>query len=89
MKITAAEFGTRVLSLDIREFETYDFEVLRVDYFKITWSRFTNVTHQEKRDLMGIAKSIDSGQPALSAQADHGPNFLLLADFLCIKILPN
>ena len=40
------------------------------------------VTYQAKRDLMGIVKSIDSGQPA---QADHGQNFLLLADFLCIK----
>ena len=35
-------------------------------------------------DLIGIAKSIDSGQPAQSAQADHGRNFLLLADFLTL-----
>ena len=32
---------------------------------------------------MGIAKIIDPGQPA---QADHGRNFSLLADFLCIKV---
>ena len=38
-----------------------------------------------KGDLMGIVKSFDSGQPAQSAQADHGQNFSLLADFLCIK----
>ena len=44
-----------------------------------------NVTHYSKRDLMGIANSIDPGQPVQSAQADHGKNFSLLADFLCIK----
>ena len=38
-----------------------------------------------KKDLIGIAKSIDRGQPAQSRQADHGRNFSLLADFLCIK----
>ena len=38
-----------------------------------------------KSDLVGIAKSIDPGQPAQSAQADHGRYFSLLADFLCIK----
>ena len=38
-----------------------------------------------KRDLMGIEKRIDPGQPAQSAQADHGQNFLQLADFLSIK----
>ena len=32
-----------------------------------------------------IAKSIEPGQPAQSAQADHGRNVSLLADFLCIK----
>ena len=31
---------------------------------------------------MGIAKSINPGQPA---QSDHGPNFLLLTDFVCSK----
>ena len=40
-------------------------------------------------DLMGIAKSIDPGQPAQPAQADHGRNFLLLANFLCINPFPN
>ena len=34
---------------------------------------------------MGIAKSTDPGQPAQSAQADHGRNFSLLTGFLCIK----
>ena len=43
------------------------------------------VTHHAKRDLMEIANSIDPGQPALFAQADHGRNFSLFADFLCIK----
>ena len=43
------------------------------------------VTHHAKRDLMAIAKTIDTGQPAPSAQADHGRHFSLLADFLCIK----
>ena len=38
-----------------------------------------------KRDLMGIAKSIDLGQAAQCAQADHGRNFSILADFLCTK----
>ena len=57
------------------------------------------VTHQAKRDFMGIAKSIDPGQPAQSAQSDHGRNFSLLADFfffffcvlslLEVIILPN
>ena len=46
---------------------------------------FIYVTHLEKRGLEGIAKSIDPGQPAQSAQADHGRNFSLLADFLCIN----
>ena len=41
--------------------------------------------HHAEKDLMGIAKSIDPGKPAQSAQADHGRNFSLLADFLCIK----
>ena len=41
----------------------------------------------QKKDLMGIAKSINPGQ---SAQSDHGRNFLLMADFLCfqVKFLP-
>ena len=38
---------------------------------------------------MGIAKSIDPGQPAQSEPADHGQNVSLLADFLCIYPLPN
>ena len=38
---------------------------------------------------MGIAKSIDPGQPAQSAQADHGRNFSLLADFLSINPFPH
>ena len=38
-----------------------------------------------KRDLMGIAKGMDPGHPIDSTQADHGQNFLLLTDFLCIK----
>ena len=42
-----------------------------------------NVTNHVKRDLMGIAQSINPGQPAQSAQSDHGRNFWLLADFLC------
>ena len=41
--------------------------------------------HHTKRDLMGIVKSIDHGQPAQPVQADHGLNFSLLAGFLCIK----
>ena len=40
------------------------------------------VTHHAIRDLVGIANSIDPGQPA---QADHSRNFSLLADFLCIN----
>ena len=43
------------------------------------------MTHQAKRDLTGIAKSIDSGQPAQSAQADQSRNFSLLVDFLYIN----
>ena len=43
------------------------------------------VTHHAKRDLMGITKNIDAGQPAQFAQSDHGRNFPLLADCLCIK----
>ena len=34
---------------------------------------------------MGIAKSIDPGQPAQSMQCEHGRNFSLLADYLPIK----
>ena len=45
----------------------------------------TIVTHHVKRDHMGVAKSFYFGQPARSAQADHGRNFSLLEDFLCIK----
>ena len=48
-------------------------------------SRKSYVTHHTKRDLMGITKSTDRGQPAQSAHADHGRNFSLLADFLRIK----
>ena len=33
------------------------------------------MTHYAKSDLMGIAKSIDSGQPAQSVQFDHSRNF--------------
>ena len=43
------------------------------------------VTHHSKKGLVGIAKSINPGQTAQSAQSDHGRNFSLLADFLCIK----
>ena len=43
-----------------------------------------NVTRHAKRGLMGIAKCIDPGQPAQSAQSDHGRNFSLLPDFLRI-----
>ena len=42
---------------------------------------YQNVTHHAKRDIMGIVKSIDSGQPVKSY---HSRNFSLLADFLCI-----
>ena len=42
--------------------------------------KFCDLSHE--RDIMGIVKSIDPGQ---STQADHGRNFSLLADFLCIK----
>ena len=52
-------------------------------------NRFINVTHHVKRDLMGIAKSIDPGQPAQSTQPDHCQNFSLLADFLCINPFPH
>ena len=34
---------------------------------------------------MENAKNIDRGQTAQSAQADHGRNCSVLADFLCIK----
>ena len=44
------------------------------------------VTYHAKRDLTGTAKSIDPGQPPKSSQAEHGRNFSLLADFLCIKL---
>ena len=43
------------------------------------------VTHHAKKGLIVIAKSFDRGQPARTAQADHGRNFSLLADFLCFK----
>ena len=43
------------------------------------------LTHHAKSDLKGIAKSIEPSQPVQSAQSDHGRNFSLLADFLCIK----
>ena len=42
------------------------------------------VTHHAKKDLMGIMKSINPGQPVQSGQADHSQNFSLWADFLCI-----
>ena len=38
---------------------------------------------------MGIAKSIDLGQPAQFLEADHGRNILLFADFLCINSVPH
>ena len=43
------------------------------------------VTRHVKRNLIGIAESVDRGQPELSAQGVHGRNFSRLADFLCIK----
>ena len=42
-----------------------------------------NVSSHAKRDLTGIAKSIDRGQAARSAQSDHDPYFSPFADFLC------
>ena len=45
----------------------------------------TCLTHHAKRNHMGIAKRIDSGQPAQSAQSDHSRNFSPLAEFLCIR----
>ena len=48
-------------------------------------SLLSYATHHAKKDFVGIEKSIDSDQPAQSAQSDHGRNFSLLADFLCIK----
>ena len=60
------------------------------DLFVLVTSRYIikniYVTHLTKKDLTGIAKSIDSGQPAQSAQSDRGKNLSLLADFLCIKV---
>ena len=47
------------------------------------------MTRHAKRDFMGIAKSMDPAQPAQSTHADHGRNFSLLADFLCINPLPD
>ena len=47
--------------------------------------RIIYFTHYAKRDLLGIAKSIDPGQLAQSDKADHGGNFSLMADFQCIK----
>ena len=43
------------------------------------------VTHHLKRDLMGIAKSIDPGQPVQSMQADQSRNFRYWQIFLYIK----
>ena len=37
---------------------------------------------------MGIAESIDPVQPAQSAQAGHGRNFSLSANFLCVCFVP-
>ena len=34
---------------------------------------------------MEVAKSVNPCQAAQSGQADHGRNFLLLADFPCIQ----
>ena len=51
-------------------------------YKKAPICMFNLTLHHTKRDLIGIAKIIDPGQPAQSAQSDHGRNFLLLADFL-------
>ena len=53
-----------------------------MDYLNIV---VINVTHHAKSDFIGITKSIDPGQPAQSAQADHGRNLSLLADFHCFK----
>ena len=39
----------------------------------------------QKGTLWELQKSIYPGQTVHSAQADHGRNSLLLADFLCIK----
>ena len=47
---------------------------------------YTFMTHHAKRNLMGTAKSIDSGQPV---QSEHVQNFLILADFLFINPYPN
>ena len=46
----------------------------------------TYKTHHVKKDLMGIVKSIDPGQPV---QFDYCRNFSLLADFLCINPFQN
>ena len=46
---------------------------------------FRKVILHAKRNLIRIARSIDTGQPAQTMQADHGQNCSLLADFLFIK----
>ena len=51
-------------------------------YFPAQNSHLNNCDHHTKRDLLGIAQSIDPDQPA---KADHGLNFSLLADFLTVK----
>ena len=69
----------------LSNWRSYDFYASARQYFANI-----NVTHHTKRDLMGIAKSIEPGQPAQSAQADHGLNLSPLADFLFqVIILPN
>ena len=45
-----------------------------------------NICNPWKGELMGIAKSINPGQPVQSTQSDPNRNFWLLADFLCIEL---
>ena len=59
------------------------YKLVNFYYIIVYYSRY--LTHQVKRDFMGIVKSVDPGQPVQSAQANHGRNFLLLADFLYIN----
>ena len=53
------------------------------DFGSVSRFNIKFVTHQ--KDLMETAKSIDHDRPAQSAQSDHGRNFSLLTDYLCVK----
>ena len=81
-KVKAVWFNRKAPSSKRLDPATLD--TARMQYFCLFGIVYPYVTHHAKRDLVGIAKSIDPGQPAQTAQADQVRTFRYWQSFLCI-----